>query len=92
MAFADSSGNPAVVARFRVEAEQPVPVSGVRARIVYFDSDGKERGNVSHGTWLNQQYHYTDFVVGGERILVLGVTQDEELWALPAEGPAFTEQ
>jgi hypothetical protein len=76
--FAASSGNPAVVARFRNEAETSVPVKGVRARIVYFDANGEERGNVSHGAWLDEPYNYTDFAVGGERTLVLGGTEDSQ--------------
>ena len=64
----------------------------VRARIVYFNSNGNENCDVSHGTWLKENFNHVDFEIGMERTLVLGVMEDSEWVRGISEVPASGER
>jgi len=75
--FSESrEGTPAVVARFRNEPERSSEISTVRARLIYYDSQRNELGSVSHGVWLTEPCNYTNFRIGSERALVVGLLED----------------
>jgi len=56
---------------------EPLAVRKVQARILYFNSNGIQCCNVAHGTWLKERYSYTHFPVGAERILLVGLLEED---------------